>query len=80
MNQTITIRFTEANDTELLVRLGREIFYDAFADNPLMPQEDLRLYLDSAFTISQNRRSSWQRFTAKLSVMQSLNAMQRQKA
>jgi diamine N-acetyltransferase len=53
MNQTITIRFANVDDAELLAKLGRETFHDAFAGNPLMPQEDLLLYLDSAFTIQQ---------------------------
>lgn len=50
---TIKIRFATAEDAELLAKLGRETFRDAFAGNPLMPQDDLRIYLDSAFTVSQ---------------------------
>src|SRR5688572_19439162 len=53
MNANITIRLAEAKDVELLAELGRETFHDAFADNSLMPQDDLHLYLDSAFAVSQ---------------------------
>lgn len=53
MNQTkIKIRLANAEDAELLAKLGKETFHDAFAGNPLMPQEDLRIYLDTAFTVS----------------------------
>lgn len=52
MNQLITIRFATLDDAELLAKLGRETFHDAFAGNPLMPQNDLQIYLDSAFTVS----------------------------
>lgn len=50
---TVKIRYATAEDAELLANLGRETFHDGFAGNPLMPQEDLRIYLDSAFTVSQ---------------------------
>lgn len=50
---TIKIRLANAEDAELLAKLGKETFHDAFAGNPLMPQDDLQLYLESAFTISQ---------------------------
>jgi hypothetical protein len=53
MNSTITIRYAEVADAELLANFGRETFHDAFAGNPLMPQDDLRVYMESAFTISQ---------------------------
>lgn len=51
MNDFVTIRFATTRDAELLAELGRETFHDAFAGNPLMPQDDLRIYLDSAFTV-----------------------------
>ncbi|MEK7723484.1 MAG: N-acetyltransferase [Acidobacteriota bacterium] len=52
MKETVKIRFATSEDAELLAKLGRETFHDAFAENPLMPQDDLQLYLDSAFTVS----------------------------
>ena len=47
------IRLAAAEDAELLARLGRETFYDAFANHPLMTKPDLDLYLNEAFTVSQ---------------------------
>ena len=38
----ITIRTAVSEDAELLAKIGRETFHDAFADHPLMPQKDLR--------------------------------------
>jgi putative acetyltransferase len=49
----ITIRAAQPGDAELLADLGRETFHDAFADHPLMPAKDLKLYLDETFTIGQ---------------------------
>lgn len=53
INQTIKIRIAESKDAELLAELGAETFHDAFADHPLMPPKDLKLYWNSAFTVSQ---------------------------
>jgi GNAT superfamily N-acetyltransferase len=49
----IDIRPAARKDSELLARLGRETFYDAFANHPRMPGADLELYLNEAFTVSQ---------------------------
>ncbi|HQU85088.1 MAG TPA: GNAT family N-acetyltransferase, partial [Pyrinomonadaceae bacterium] len=40
-------------DAELLAKLGKEAFYDAFVGNPLIPQDDLKIYVEKAFTVSQ---------------------------
>lgn len=53
MNQKTIIGFATENDAELIAKLGKETFYDAFVGNPLMPQDDLKTYVDTAFTVSQ---------------------------
>lgn len=53
MKSEINIRFASQEDTELLAKLGRETFYDAFVNHPLMPKADLELYLKEAFSVSQ---------------------------
>jgi diamine N-acetyltransferase len=49
----VNIRFAAQEDAELLAKLGRETFHDAFVNHPLMPKADLDLYLNEAFTVSQ---------------------------
>jgi GNAT superfamily N-acetyltransferase len=52
----LNIRFAVDEDAELLAELGRETFYDAFVNHPLMPKAELNLYLNEAFTVSQITR------------------------
>jgi GNAT superfamily N-acetyltransferase len=49
----VNIRFAAQEDAELLAKLGRETFHNAFVNHPLMPKADLELYLNEAFTVSQ---------------------------
>lgn len=49
-NHTVAIRIATEADAELLAKLGWETFYDAFAGNPMMPADDLKTYLEQAFT------------------------------
>ena len=53
MKSEVNIRFAAQEDAELLAKLGRETFHDAFVNHPLMPKADLDLYLSEAFTVSQ---------------------------
>lgn len=53
MKMEINIRFASQEDAERLAKLGRETFYDAFVNHPLMPKADLELYLKDAFSVSQ---------------------------
>lgn len=53
MNENVKIRTANIDDAELLAELGRETFHDAFAKNPLMSLEDLKIYIEWAFTVSQ---------------------------
>lgn len=53
MKSEVIIRFAAQEDAELLAKLGRETFYDAFVNNPMMPKVDLDVYLGEAFTVSQ---------------------------
>lgn len=46
----ITLRIAVPADVGLLAKLGRETFHDAFANHPLMPAKDLKIYLDETFT------------------------------
>ena len=56
MKSETIIRTAAPADADLLAGLGRETFRDAFASHPLMPADDLRLYMDEAFTAEQMRR------------------------
>jgi len=51
MNPTITIRLADAADAELLAKLGRETFHDAFINYSQMPKDELNKYLKDAFTL-----------------------------
>src|SRR5215203_3053155 len=53
MRSEVKIRFATTEDAALLAELGRETFHDAFVNHPLMPKDDLNLYLNEAFTVSQ---------------------------
>lgn len=53
MKLEVKIRFAALEDAKLVAELGRETFYDAFVNHPLMPKADLTLYLKEAFTVSQ---------------------------
>lgn len=53
MKSEVNLRFAAYEDAEILAKLGRETFHDAFVNHPLMPKADLNLYLNEAFTVSQ---------------------------
>lgn len=53
MKSEVEIRFAARGDAKLLAEIGRETFYDAFVNHPMMPKADLNLYLNEAFTIQQ---------------------------
>lgn len=53
MNSDVEIRLATQEDAELLAKLGRETFHDAFVRHQMMPNADLELYLQEAFTVSQ---------------------------
>src|SRR4051794_27645920 len=55
MNTNIKIRQLHEADTELLTVLGRETFHAAFVDNPMMPKNELRKYLDESFSSANIR-------------------------
>ncbi len=52
MKSEVIIRFAALEDAGLLARLGRETFHDAFVNHPMMPTNDLSLYLNEAFTVA----------------------------
>lgn len=45
MKSEITIRLAGFEDAEMLTGLGRKTFHDAFVDHPLMPTDNLNMYL-----------------------------------
>lgn len=49
--KTVDIRTATAADAEVLAKVGKETFRDAFINNPNMPLEDLQTYLDEAFDV-----------------------------
>lgn len=50
MNKTINIRRATFEDVDVLVRIARESFYGAFAPFPENSPEDLKSYMDRAYT------------------------------
>jgi diamine N-acetyltransferase len=46
----IEIRFAAVEDAETLTRIAWKSFYDAFADHPKNAPDDLKSYMDEAFT------------------------------
>ncbi len=51
MRETIEIRLAVAEDAEILAQIGWKSFYDAFADHPKNAPDDLKSYMDEAFTV-----------------------------
>lgn len=51
MNETVEIRLATAEDAEILAQIGWKSFYDAFADHPKNAPDDLKSYMDEAFTV-----------------------------
>lgn len=51
MNETVEIRTATAEDAEILAQIGRKSFYDAFADHPKNAPEDMKSYMDEAFSL-----------------------------
>ncbi len=53
--QEIKIRRADLKDAEMLAELSRQTFRDAFHDNPKNAPEDMAVYMNSAFNLSQIR-------------------------
>jgi ribosomal protein S18 acetylase RimI-like enzyme len=51
MEDVLKIRFATAGDAETLARIAWKSFYDAFADHPKNAPEDLKAYMDEAFSV-----------------------------
>lgn len=59
MSNEIKIRFAETKDAEVLSKIGWQAFDEAFADHPENHPDDMRIYMDEAFsaaTISADLR------------------------
>ncbi|HEX8370793.1 MAG TPA: GNAT family N-acetyltransferase [Pyrinomonadaceae bacterium] len=48
--ESVEIRFASASDAETLARIAWKSFYDAFADHPKNAPDDLKIYMDEAFS------------------------------
>ena len=51
MNNTVNIRPATVEDIDVLVQIARKSFYGAFARFPGNSPEDLKSYMDSAYTV-----------------------------
>ena len=51
-SQNLTIRFAAERDAETLARIGWTSFYDAFAAHPANHPDDMKIYMDEAFSVS----------------------------
>lgn len=51
MNKTINIRRATIEDIDVLVQIARKSFYGAFAQSPRNSPEDLKSYMDRAYTV-----------------------------
>lgn len=51
MTETVKIRPATIEDAEILAQIGWRSFYDAFADHPKNAPEDMKSYMDEAFSI-----------------------------
>jgi ribosomal protein S18 acetylase RimI-like enzyme len=51
MTEILRIRFADANDAETLAKIAWKSFYDAFADHPKNAPEDMKSYMDEAFSV-----------------------------
>ncbi len=51
MNETVEIRRATAADAETLSKIGWKSFYEAFADHPKNAPEDMKSYMDEAFSL-----------------------------
>lgn len=50
-DESVEIRFARATDAETLARVAWKSFYDAFADHPKNAPDDLKMYMDEAFSV-----------------------------
>jgi ribosomal protein S18 acetylase RimI-like enzyme len=50
-SKNLTIRFAASRDAETLARIGRTSFYDAFAAHPANHPDDMKAYMNEAFSV-----------------------------
>lgn len=51
MNETVELRRATLADAETLARIGRQSFHEAFADHPANDPDDMRIYMNQAFSV-----------------------------
>jgi len=52
MENVLKIRFATLDDAEPLTKMAWQSFYDAFADHPKNAPDDLKSYMDEAFSVA----------------------------
>lgn len=52
MSDKIIIRRADASDAEILSKIGLQSFDEAFSDHPENHPDDMRIYMDEAFSVS----------------------------
>jgi diamine N-acetyltransferase len=51
MSEKLKLRRATIGDAKVLANVGRQSFYEAFADNPKNHPDDMKIYMDTAFSI-----------------------------
>ena len=52
MSEELKIRFADESDAETLAQIAWQSFYDAFADHPKNAPDDMKAYMDEAFSVA----------------------------
>jgi diamine N-acetyltransferase len=47
----LNIRHAQSSDAEVLAKIGRQSFHEAFAKHPKNHPEDMKIYMDEAFSV-----------------------------
>jgi diamine N-acetyltransferase len=47
----MNIRLAQFSDAEILAKIGRQSFYEAFAEHPKNHPDDMKIYMDEAFSV-----------------------------
>lgn len=51
MNDEIKVRLAQSEDAEILSKIGWQSFNEAFADHPKNHPDDMKIYMDEAFSV-----------------------------
>jgi diamine N-acetyltransferase len=56
MSETLKIRRATTDDAEVLAQIGRQSFYEAFAEHPKNHPDDMKIYMDESFSIENLKK------------------------